>query len=138
MKDRFPILLMYEKNALGRITSIPIHAAELTRAQMERNHGQTLERLAERGGLSRVEFYLAWNNLKVGDEVGFTETDYKVVELIEAVQILTSSSWRCGNCYEVSESKPFLQKFFPYGETAIYKTYCNSRCAMHDNLGSQG
>lgn len=138
MKDRFPILLVFEGNSLGRISSVPIYAAELARVRMERNHGQTLERLAERGGLGRVEFYLAWNDLGLDEEAGLKETDHKVVTLIEAVQILTSPSWRCGNCYKVSEGKPFLRKFFPYGKTAVYKTYCDSRCAMVDDLGSQG
>jgi hypothetical protein len=39
--------------------SIPWAAAESFRAQAERNHGQTLERLAERGGLSPEEMLFA-------------------------------------------------------------------------------
>lgn len=39
--------------------SVPWAYAERFREQAQRNHGQTLERLAERGGLSPEEIWLA-------------------------------------------------------------------------------
>lgn len=39
--------------------SLPWSLVEPWRAQAERNHGQTLERLNERGGLSPLELWLA-------------------------------------------------------------------------------
>ncbi len=47
---RFPIL-----NATGRARSVPWNALEPHRTQAMRNHGQTLEQLAERGGLDCAE-----------------------------------------------------------------------------------
>lgn len=43
----------------GYIKSIPWGAAEKMRVGAEKNHGQTLERLAERGGMSWMEIGLA-------------------------------------------------------------------------------
>ena len=43
--------------------SIPWSLVERWRTQAERNHGQTLERLAERGGLAPEELYLAAHGL---------------------------------------------------------------------------
>lgn len=43
--------------------SIPWSIVESWRAAAERNHGQTLERLAERGGLAPNELYLAAHGL---------------------------------------------------------------------------
>jgi hypothetical protein len=37
-------------------------AIEPYRARIERNHGQTLERLSERGGLDWMEFWCAMND----------------------------------------------------------------------------
>jgi hypothetical protein len=59
---RFPVLNQQncrpaERKAMPR--HIPWEFAETFRAQAERNHGQTLERLAERGGLAPEEMWLA-------------------------------------------------------------------------------
>jgi len=50
----FPLIL---RNPRGKISRgfIAWDVAELCRKRAERNHGQTLERLAERGGLSPFE-----------------------------------------------------------------------------------
>lgn len=42
---------------------IPWEFAELARDQAFRNHDQTLERLAERGGLDPIEFYGACHGM---------------------------------------------------------------------------
>lgn len=47
-------------------TSIPWDLVEPHRAMAMRNHDQTLERLAERGGLSPEEFYMIANGLRWG------------------------------------------------------------------------
>lgn len=39
--------------------NVPWEFVETFRAQIEKNHGQTLERLAERGGLAPTELWLA-------------------------------------------------------------------------------
>lgn len=52
----FPVL--YEKKIDGP-RAIPWEKAEEFRAQAEKNHDQTLERLAQRGGLSPVEIWYA-------------------------------------------------------------------------------
>ena len=44
-------------------TSVPWAFAETFRTQAERNHDQTLERLADRGGMSPVEMWLAAHGL---------------------------------------------------------------------------
>jgi hypothetical protein len=65
--SRFPILGLDER--IGKQTlrelfpyapdSIPWELVESCRAQIERNHYQSLSRLAERGGLSLIELYAA-------------------------------------------------------------------------------
>ncbi len=50
---QFPVL-----NATGRITSVPWRLVATHEAQAKRNHGgQSLERLAQRGGLSWPELF---------------------------------------------------------------------------------
>lgn len=44
---------------IGGEGSVPWSLVERWRKQIERNHSQTLERLAERGGLSPLEFWFA-------------------------------------------------------------------------------
>lgn len=44
---------------------IPWSLAETFRQQAERNHGQTLERLAERGGLSPEEMWMAAHDVSI-------------------------------------------------------------------------
>lgn len=57
MPETFPILSSYRRNWSRR--SVPWPIAERARAQAEHNHGQPLERLAERGGLSPAEMLCA-------------------------------------------------------------------------------
>lgn len=45
------------------VVELPWAFVEQWRAQIERNHGQTLERLAERGGLDESEIYSAAHGL---------------------------------------------------------------------------
>jgi hypothetical protein len=54
---RFPVIKQETRAEMPR--SVPWEFAERFRAQAEMNHGQTLERLAERGGLSPEEIWLA-------------------------------------------------------------------------------
>jgi hypothetical protein len=59
---RFPVLNQQHcrpRERLAMPRDVPWAFAESFRAQAERNHGQTLERLAERGGLSPQEMWLA-------------------------------------------------------------------------------
>lgn len=62
LAKQFPVLNQQncrprERKQMPR--DVPWEFAEQFRAQAERNHGQTLERLAERGGLSPEEMWLA-------------------------------------------------------------------------------
>lgn len=66
---RFPIL---GKHA---IKSIPWSLLEPHRAQAHRNHGQTLERLAERGGLSPREVIGVIEGINWGALRNIDETD---------------------------------------------------------------
>ena len=60
MKD-FPVLLQDHSPP----ESVPWALVEAARLQIERNHGQTLERLAERGGLSYRELYCGVKGLSL-------------------------------------------------------------------------
>lgn len=51
---KFPLMLTNDKGQKSK-AAILWDVAELLRVRAERNHGQTLERLAERGGLSPFE-----------------------------------------------------------------------------------
>jgi hypothetical protein len=54
--DRFPVLRGYAPRPIVRFpTGVPWALVEPHRAQAPRNHFQTLERLAERGGLAPSE-----------------------------------------------------------------------------------
>jgi len=55
--SRFPVLKQGTRAEMPR--SVPWAFAERFRAQAEDNHGQTLERLAERGGLCPQEMWVA-------------------------------------------------------------------------------
>lgn len=57
----FPILIGYEGTAGPCPRSIPWDVIAPYGGQAEVNHSQTLERLAERGGLSPVEAWLVMN-----------------------------------------------------------------------------
>jgi len=54
---------------------VPWVFAERFRAQAERNHGQTLERLAERGGLAPEEMWLAAHGQKLFSATKPTEQE---------------------------------------------------------------
>jgi hypothetical protein len=58
MPKLFPIL-----NAKGLIRYIPWELVEPHRAQAHKNHGQTLEGLAKRGGLDWAELFAVMNGL---------------------------------------------------------------------------
>ncbi len=65
MEKRFPILWQHGREierqftAMGLPRSVPWNFVESARKQAEMNHGQTLERLAQRGGLSPSELLAA-------------------------------------------------------------------------------
>lgn len=56
---RFPIMYVNDRRQTLKHHVPWDFADEVLRKQAERNHGQTLERLAERGGLSYMEACLA-------------------------------------------------------------------------------
>lgn len=72
---RFPVLAhkRHPRDAFGDYagTSIPWALVEPWRRQAMRNHGQTLERLAERGGLHPIEMY----NCAHGIDYGYRPAD---------------------------------------------------------------
>jgi hypothetical protein len=68
----FPIQLRQEDRAVGMPDSVPWSVVETWKKQVERNHGQTLERLAERGGLSPEELYCAASGQSVSVLIGGT------------------------------------------------------------------
>lgn len=59
MKDTFPILLTREQQQRRLPRRVPWSAVEPAREQALRNHDQTLERLAQRGGLCPRELLTA-------------------------------------------------------------------------------
>lgn len=63
MDKMFPIDPYRMKGEPWFPREIPWAAAETFRTQAEKNHGQTLERLADRGGLSPEEIYFAVKGL---------------------------------------------------------------------------
>jgi len=67
MSDRqFPVLYGYTLKGLDWMPkSIPWSEAEKFREQAHTNHGQTLERLAERGGLAPEEILDAYNGMRL-------------------------------------------------------------------------
>lgn len=54
-KRRFPILRSVAKNAYGPSESVPWSVVAIVRDDAQREHGQSLEKLAARGGLSWSE-----------------------------------------------------------------------------------
>ena len=54
--DTFPIMH-------SRVAALPWTIVEAHRVQIERNHGQTLERLTERGGIDAVEMSAAMKGM---------------------------------------------------------------------------
>ena len=71
----FPIL--YENNRINGPRNIPWEKAEEFREQAEKNHNQTLERLAERGGLSPVEIWCAGHGKPLSNLTRWPEIDHK-------------------------------------------------------------
>lgn len=53
--------------------TIPFDLLEPFRKNIESRHGQTLERLNERGGLTPGEFYLGINNIHLKDIPNFAD-----------------------------------------------------------------
>ena len=81
MSDRFPMLPAMDRKrelslkALECPTSIPWSVIAPHERQADRNHGQTLKRLAERGGLSACEAVAVledrdWHKMTDEDAVG--------------------------------------------------------------------
>ncbi len=54
---QFPLILAQAERDMGFPVSVPWFEVEKGRAQIQQNHGQTLERLAQRGGLDPLELY---------------------------------------------------------------------------------
>jgi hypothetical protein len=72
--EMFPILGHYGKYPEGCPSSIPWAVIAPHEEQARRNHGQTLQRLAERGGLSPAEAVAVltdqpWRSMPDGPEV---------------------------------------------------------------------
>ena len=62
----FPVLADYHTRAKHNVPhNVPWAFAEKFRGQAEKNHDQTLERLAERGGLDPTEMYLAAHGMRL-------------------------------------------------------------------------
>jgi len=80
---RFPVLRQMSKAVMPK--TVPWAFAETLRAQAANNHGQTLERLAERGGLGPEEMYAAAHGWKWGRIGNVTEAD-AIAWLVEAVK----------------------------------------------------
>ena len=70
MEKQYPINWNYndiDHPAKGLITHYPWDYVEKHRERLESNHGQTIERLAERGGLHPGELYLAMMDGRIRD-----------------------------------------------------------------------
>lgn len=74
MKDRFPIL--------GRKEYIPLNIIKQHEEQAFKNHGQTLKRLAERGGLSWIETLCVLEDRKYDYEISEEEAKKKVIKYV--------------------------------------------------------
>lgn len=61
----FPVLCQRRDRPPSLPRSVPWDFAERFRGQAEVNHGQTLERLAERGGLCPEEMWVAAHGLRL-------------------------------------------------------------------------
>ncbi len=67
---KFPVLWSYteiDNSVRDLVSHYPWDYVEKHRKRIESNHGQTLERLAERGGLHPGELYLAMMDCRVRD-----------------------------------------------------------------------
>lgn len=92
----FPILRIYEdrKNYPDIPKSIPWPLIEEFRVQIEKNHGQTLEGLAKRGGLSVEEIHLASEKLGL-NEYSSDPSSYAVeISMIAVNELIDEFIWR--------------------------------------------
>lgn len=81
LDNRFPVLLGY----YNKYPSCPkfVKLNELNESQASTNHGQTLKRLAERGGLDPVEIYWNIKKLNYGDNIDIN----KAIDLVKSISI---------------------------------------------------
>lgn len=61
----FPIIIDYKLRNYSGIREVPWNFVEQGRQRIEANHGQTLERLAQRGGLCWYELHCGLTNNKL-------------------------------------------------------------------------
>jgi hypothetical protein len=61
----FPILTPWRYNKNIWLRAVPWAFVEPARARIESNHGQTLEQLAQRGGLDWIELFYGLQNRKL-------------------------------------------------------------------------
>ena len=79
----FPILIDYKIRNYDGIRTVPWDFIEPARKQIEANHGQTLERLAERGGLCWYEILCGLQKQKLfKNNIDKTLCEHKVNEML--------------------------------------------------------
>lgn len=86
MMKMFPILLCYDERRKGCPTSIPWHLLESDEceAQAQDNHSQTLECLAERGGLGPCELLAVLLCVRYEDSPAYNLPFEERVKLLKA------------------------------------------------------
>lgn len=89
----YPIIIgnSQRKNYTG-LREVPWNFVETARTRIESNHGQTLERLAQRGGLDWCELLYGLENKKLD----FTITKINVQECMDKVLVLLNE-WSIKN-----------------------------------------
>ena len=82
----FPILLSYTERGEGCPTSIPwrLLESDACEAQAQDNHSQTLERLAERGGLGPCELLAVLLCVRYRDSPAYNRPFEERVKLLKA------------------------------------------------------
>lgn len=102
----YPILWGYiEKDLKEKIEYYPLSYVENHRKQIESNHGQTIEQLADRGGLHPAELYMAM--------IGMRATRLTTSLAKQAIQqIATDLNWHdrvniCENCQMLTTHEKF-------------------------------
>lgn len=80
---RFPILWSWASYA-GWPLSIPFHIIEPHRAQAMTNHQQTIERLAERGGLDPIEAWCVCHDVTWQQRCSLNEARYWLEAVCDA------------------------------------------------------
>lgn len=83
-EKRFPVLGSPD----GQPKSVPWHLVEPHRKQAEKNHSQTLERLAERGGLSWAELFAAMAGVSPFAIFGTFTKKLKELTMVRAEEFL--------------------------------------------------